>query len=100
MKKPEKRLEEMAGIERRRALTGRALRPEQEAAGVIRMYFEHESGESAPNGLLRGAAGACAAREMDSLTSAFLLLYYLVYAKLYLETSTSQYGKDEEAWQT
>lgn len=81
-------------------MNGRALRPEQEAAGVIRMYFEHESGESAPNGLLRGAAGACAAREMDSLTSAFLLLYYLVYAKLYLETSTSQYGKDEEAWQT
>lgn len=89
MKKPEKRLEEMAGIERRRALTGRALRPEQEAAGVIRMYFEHESGESAPNGLLRGAAGACATRKPDSLTSTFLLLYYLLYAKLYLETSTS-----------
>ena len=39
MKTPEKRLEEMAGIARRRALRGRDLRPEREAARVIRMYF-------------------------------------------------------------
>lgn len=66
MKEPEKRLEEMAGIERRRALTGRALRPEREAAGVIRMYFEHESGESA-------LMGICAARLARVLRERWIL---------------------------
>lgn len=38
----------------------------------------------------------------DSITSTFLLLCRWLYAKLYPETSTStsHYGKDEEAWQT
>ena len=38
----------------------------------------------------------------DSITSTFLLLCIWLYAKLYPETSTStsHYGKDEEAWQT
>ncbi|WP_337436937.1 hypothetical protein, partial [Mitsuokella jalaludinii] len=39
---------------------------------------------------------------LDSITSTFLLLCRWLYAKLYPETSTStsHYGKDEEAWQT
>ena len=57
---------------------------------------------SACAGQAKDTRASAVSSPSDSITSTFLLLCRWLYAKLYPETSTStsHYGKDEEAWQT